>query len=445
MSDNKFDKLPSKELKEQVDMAVKKITESHVEDDEMYKILMINSPTGIYIIQDGRFKFVNNKFKEYTGFSDEELLDRDSLSLVFPEDRERVRQNAILMLKGKTSLPYEFRVINKKGEIMWTLETVASITYRRQRAVLGNYMDITGQKDMEEAIREREERFRAIIENIEDGYAEIDIGTNFTFFNDSFLRIVGYTRDEFMGINLQEVIDQEELPRLIQAVDEVRKTGKASRGVEIKFIRKGGASRYVETSISLIKDVKGQTVGFRGIIRDTTDRREMEDTIRKLAYYDSLTGLPNRLLLRDRLSMAIAYAKRNKKKLALMMLDLDKFKEVNDTLGHQMGDCLLQRVGDRMTDLVRESDDVTRMGGDEFVVLLPEISRVEDSVVVAKKILASFQEPFLCNDHKLSITTSIGIAIFPDHGQDGNTLMKHADIAMYQAKGKGGNNYQIFN
>jgi diguanylate cyclase (GGDEF)-like protein/PAS domain S-box-containing protein len=305
-------------------------------------------------------------------------------------------------------------------------------------------MDITGQKDMEEAIREREERFRAIIENIEDGYAEIDIEGNFTFFNDSLLGIVGYTRDEFTGMNLQEVIDQEDLPKLLQALDEVRKAEKASRGVEVKLIRKGGASRYFETSISLIKDVKGQPVGFRSVVRDTTDRREMEDTIRKLAYYDSLTGLPNRLLLRDRLSMAIAYAKRNKKKLSLMMLDLDKFKEVNDTLGHQMGDCLLQRVGDRVKDLIRESDDVTRMGGDEFVVLVPEINRTEDSVVVAKKILASFQEPFLCNEHKLSIMTSIGIAVFPDHGQDVDTLMKHADIAMYQAKGKGGNNYQVF-
>ncbi|KAF0120632.1 MAG: PAS domain S-box/diguanylate cyclase (GGDEF) domain-containing protein, partial [bacterium] len=430
--------------KEQADMLEKNFKEMSIEDEELYKILMINSPIGIYVVQNGRFKFVNNKFKEYTGFSDEELLGRDALSLVLPEDRERVRQNAILMLKGKSSSPYEFRVINKKGEIMWTLETVASITYRGQRATLGNYMDITGQKAMEEAIREREERFRAIIENIEDGYGEIDMDANLTFFNDSFLGIVGYTRDKFMGMNLQEFIDQEDLPRLIQALDEVRKTGKASRGVEIKFIRKGGARRYIETSISLIKDVKGQTVGFRGIIRDTTDRRDMEDTIRKLAYYDSLTGLPNRLLLKDRLKMTMAHAKRNKKKLALMMLDLDKFKEVNDTLGHQMGDWLLQRVGDRLTDLIRESDAVTRMGGDEFVVLLPEISRTKDSMVVAKKTLASFQEPFLCDNHKLSITTSIGIAIFPDHGQDGNTLMKHADIAMYQAKGKGGNNYQIF-
>jgi diguanylate cyclase (GGDEF)-like protein/PAS domain S-box-containing protein len=445
MTNSKSDKPPSRELKEQADLLEKNFKEISIEDADLHKILIINSPIGIYLVQNGRFKFVNNKFKEYTGFSDEELLGRDALSLVLPEDRERVRQNAILMLKGKSSSPYEFRVINKKGEIMWTLETVASITYRGQRSVLGNYMDITGQKAMEEVIRESRERFRTIIESIEDGYGEIDMDANLTFFNDSFLGIVGYTRDEFMGMNLQEFIDQEDLPKLIQALDEVRKTEKASRGIEVKFIRKGGARRYIETSISLITDVKGQTVGFRGIIRDTTDRRDMEDTIRKLAYYDSLTGLPNRLLLTDRLKMTMAHAKRNKKKLALMMLDLDKFKEVNDTLGHQMGDWLLQRVGDRLTDLIRESDAVTRMGGDEFVVLLPEISRTKDSMVVAKKILASFQGPFLCNDHKLSITTSVGIAIFPDHGQDGNTLMKHADIAMYQAKGKGGNNYQIFN
>lgn len=200
MTNSKSDKPPSKELKEQAALLEKNFKETSIEDAELHKILIINSPIGIYVVQNGRFKFVNTKFKEYTGFSDEELLGRDALSLVLPEDRERIRQNAILMLKGKSSSPYEFRVINKKGEIMWTLETVASITYRGQRATLGNYMDITGQKAMEEAIREREERFRAIIENIEDGYGEIDMDANLTFFNDSFLGIVGYTRDEFMGM-----------------------------------------------------------------------------------------------------------------------------------------------------------------------------------------------------------------------------------------------------
>ncbi|MFH2012102.1 MAG: PAS domain S-box protein [Pseudomonadota bacterium] len=444
MTKDNFDISSSKELKENVDLSVEKIMETNTEYEEFYKALMAKSPIGIYIVQNGRFVFVNDKVKEYTGFSDEDLLNMDSLNIVFPEDREKVRQNAILMLKGKTSLPYEFRVRNKKGEIMWTIETVASITYKGQQAVLGNYMDITRQKVMEEIIRESQERFRTIIENIEDGYSEIDINGNLTFCNDAFLKIFGYPRDEAMGKNLRETVDQEDLPEVLQALEGIIKTRKPLRHFEIKFTRKDGTKRYVESSLSIMKDMNGKPIGIRGIVRDTTNRREMEDTIRKLAYYDSLTGLPNRLLLKDRLGMAIAYAKRNNKKFSLMMLDLDKFKEVNDALGHHIGDILLQNVGDRMAGIVRESDAVARMGGDEFVVLLSEIIHPEDSVVVAKKILTSFQEPFQCNGQKLSIKTSIGIAIFPDHGQDGETLLKHADVAMYQAKEKGGNSYQVF-
>jgi diguanylate cyclase (GGDEF)-like protein len=248
-----------------------------------------------------------------------------------------------------------------------------------------------------------------------------------------------------MGMNLREYIDQEDIKKLFQTFDKILETGKASKGIELKVIVKGRAiSRYAETSIALIKNLKDRPVGFRGVIRDTTDRKKMEDTIRKLAYHDPLTGLPNRLLLVDRLNMAIAHVKRNEKKLALMMLDLDKFKEVNDILGHQAGDCLLQNVGDRLTSLLRKSDTVTRLGGDEFMILLPEVTQKKYSIVVAKKILTSFRKQFQCNGHKLSITTSIGIAVFPDHGQSGDTLMKHADIAMYRAKGGGRNNYQIF-
>jgi diguanylate cyclase (GGDEF)-like protein/PAS domain S-box-containing protein len=444
MNDRAFAKPPSRKLKEQAKLSGKKSKERYVEDEELHKILVVNSPIGIYIVQDGRFKFVNHKFKEYSGFSEEELLGRETPSLVHPEDREIARQNAILMLKGKLPLPYEFRTINKKGEVLWNMETVASITYRGQRATLGSYMDITRQKDVEEALRKSEERFRTIIETIEEGYGEVDFDGNITFANESWLRISGYRRDEFTEMNLREYLDQEDVPKLFQTFDEVRKTGKASRGIDLKFVRKDGSKRYIETSVSLITDTNGRPVGFRGVIRDITERRQMEDTIRKLAYHDPLTGLPNRLLLNDRLSMAMARAKRNKKKLTLMMLDLDKFKEVNDTLGHQMGDCLLRVVGDRLAGLLRKGDTVGRLGGDEFMVLLPEIKKAKDSVHVAQKILASFQEPFPCNDHKLSITTSIGIAFFPDHVEDGDTLMKNADIAMYRAKERGRNNYQIF-
>ena len=436
MTDDTFDKLSLQEPKERTGLLEKNFPGKLVEDGELYKILAVKSQIGVYVVQNGRFRFVNPRFQEYTGFSRKELLGREALNLVHPEDRERVRQNAILMLKGKTSSPYEFRTIQKNRNITWIMETVTPITYKGQRATLGSHMDISRQKAIEEALRGSEERFRMIIETIEDGYGEVDLDGNITFANESWLRIGEYEYNEFIGMNLREHLDQEDVPKLFQILDTVRNTGKASRGIDLKFIRKDGSKRYAETSVSLIRDISGQPVGFRGIVRDITDRRQMEDNIKKLAYHDPITGLPNRLLFRDRLNMAMAHAKRNKKKMALMMLDLDKFKDVNDTLGHQMGDCLLQAFGDRLTGLLRKSDTVTRLGGDEFVVLLPETAQAKSTTVVAEKILASFQKPLLCNDHEISITTSIGIAVFPDDGETIDALMKHADNAMYRVKDK---------
>ncbi|MBI4634089.1 MAG: sensor domain-containing diguanylate cyclase [Deltaproteobacteria bacterium] len=178
--------------------------------------------------------------------------------------------------------------------------------------------------------------------------------------------------------------------------------------------------------------------------RDISERKNAEETIRRLAYHDVLTGLPNRLLFNDRLNMALAHAKRNGKQLALMMLDLDEFKEINDNMGHQTGDILLQKVGERLSGIVRESDTVARLGGDEFMLVIPNTTNPEDAVVIAGKIITALRPPFILDSHKIQITTSIGIAIFPNHGSDANTLMRHADIAMYSAKEQGGNNYHIY-
>ncbi|MDO8784890.1 MAG: PAS domain S-box protein, partial [Syntrophales bacterium] len=164
MSTSRSAKPSSQELEEQAGLSGKKSKGMSAEDEELHEILLINSPIGIYIVQNGRFKFVNPKLQEHTGFSDEELLGRESLSLVFPEDGEMVRQNAILMLKRKTSLPYEYRIINKKGRIVWIMETVTPITYKEQPATLGSFMDITRQKASKEALRKSEERFRTILE-----------------------------------------------------------------------------------------------------------------------------------------------------------------------------------------------------------------------------------------------------------------------------------------
>ena len=180
------------------------------------------------------------------------------------------------------------------------------------------------------------------------------------------------------------------------------------------------------------------------VIRDITERKRAEEELAYMATHDALTGLPNRWLFSHRLNLEMAHAQRNQQKLAVMLLDLDHFKDVNDTLGHSVGDSLLQVVGNRLTNLLRRSDTAARMGGDEFTLLLPEMSQGENVARVAQKILEAFRESFVFDGHEIHISTSIGIALYPDDGEDADTLMKNADIAMYHAKDRGRDNYQHY-
>lgn len=180
------------------------------------------------------------------------------------------------------------------------------------------------------------------------------------------------------------------------------------------------------------------------LAEEITERKQAEERARQLAYYDPLTGLPNRVLYNDHLSLVLAHAQRVKEKLAVLFLDLDRFKDINDTLGHSVGDQLLRTIAERLTDSLRKEDTVTRQGGDEFTLLLPGMTQMEDAAWIAQKILEVVREPLTLSGHELNITTSIGIALYPDDGKEGETLLKNADTAMYHAKEQGRNNYQFF-
>lgn len=179
-------------------------------------------------------------------------------------------------------------------------------------------------------------------------------------------------------------------------------------------------------------------------IEDITERKKYEEKIQQMAFHDSLTGLPNRKLFSDRLGIVLAQAKRNKKKVGIVMLDLDNFKDVNDTLGHDVGDTLLKAVAERLSVILRKSDTVARFGGDEFVLIFPDMEAIEEAIQVVQKIIDRFNKPFLIDTHQLVVTTSIGIAVYPNDGMDEEILMKNADIAMYQAKQAGRARYQLY-
>ena len=306
-----------------------------------------------------------------------------------------------------------------------------------------SFRDITARKNMEENLRKSEERYRTIIENIEEGYYEVDLAGNYSFLNEAGLNIFGYLRAEIIGFNNEKFTDEENNIKISEIFKTVYAAGYSSSGCRWEIIRKDGQRRHVESSISLIRDATGEPTGFRGIIRDVTEKKKAEETIQHMAYHDFLTGLPNRFLFTDRLNVALAQARRHQVKIGLMMLDLDNFKEINDVLGHDTGDILLREVGKELVGLVREGDTAARVGGDEFTLLLHNIADNKDVAVIATKVLEVYQNPFNCNGHKLYITPSIGIAIYPDHGLDMSSLLSHADQAMYLAKEKG-NGYYIY-
>lgn len=233
--------------------------------------------------------------------------------------------------------------------------------------------------------------------------------------------------DEYTGIGSQRIQDVDQQGSLV---------------FESVHQCKDGSTIAVEISSRKI-DYEGKSC-ILSIARDMARRKQAEEKIRQMAYHDSLTGLPNRKLFSDRVDIALAQTGGNQNNVAVIMLDLDNFKDINDTLGHDTGDLLLKAVTERLNAAMRKSDTVARFGGDEFVLLLPELKGIEDATPVAQRIVESFRDPFLINTHQLIVTASIGIAVYPYDGSDEVALLKNADVAMYQAKQAGRDRYQVF-
>ncbi len=295
-----------------------------------------------------------------------------------------------------------------------------------------------------------ENRCRQITDNAPDVIWTVDMEMHLTYISPSVKKLLGYNVNEAMSTTMAEVFTEDSYALAMQALKEeiaIEGTRQSDPhktlllGLELK--RKDGSIVPVEVNYKFIRSANGQPAEIVAVARDITKRKEAEENIKRLAYYDSITGLPNRELFNDRITMALFNARRNQHMLGVMMLDLDKFKDVNDTLGHHVGDLLLKSVGERLHGMIRKSDTIARMGGDEFLILLLGLFKEKDVGRIAEKIINSFQRPFQFNGHAINITTSIGVAIFPVDGEDVDTILKKADIAMYCAKDKGRNNYQL--
>jgi diguanylate cyclase (GGDEF)-like protein/PAS domain S-box-containing protein len=296
--------------------------------------------------------------------------------------------------------------------------------------------DITERKRAEEMLRKQTTAITASM----DGIGIVNERLEFTYVNDAFVKLYGYrSAHTILNRPITDLYEPHEQVRLITSVIPVVQQRGRWRG-EATGIRSDGTSFPQEVSLTAIDGG-----GIVCIVRDVTEKTYAEEQIKHLAYHDALTNLPNRLLFKDRVTVALSHANRDNSRLAVLFLDLDRFKVINDSLGHNIGDQLLQAVAARVHACVRDSDTVARLGGDEFTVLLPRLKAADDAAPIAAKILEAVRHPFHIEGREFFTTTSIGISLFPEDGTDAETLIKNADTAMYQAKELGRDNYQLFN
>jgi diguanylate cyclase (GGDEF)-like protein/PAS domain S-box-containing protein len=299
-----------------------------------------------------------------------------------------------------------------------------------------------------DALFDEKERAQVTLNSIGDAVMSSDIGGQVTYLNPVAERMTGWSLEEAVGHPLEEVFriidgttrEAVQNPMAL-AIQENKTVGVTPNCV---LVRRDGVEAAIEDSAAPIHDRRRRVSGAVMVFHDVSTARALSVRMSYLAQHDDLTDLPNRILFNDRLTQAIALAQRHRQKLALLYLDVDRFKHINDSLGHTVGDHLLQSVAQRLVASVRNSDTVSRQGGDEFVILLPEVRHAQDAAVAAEKVRVALTAPHYIDQHDLHLTASIGIVIYPDDGMEGKTLLTNADFAMYHAKESGRNNYQFF-
>jgi len=437
------------------DITERKRAEESLDAANTQRKAVLDAATGVSIIAtdaDGTIAVFNSGAERMLGYEADDVIGRMALlELHAPAelaDRATDLSNAYgRRVSGFEALvleaslhdveEHEWSYVTRDGRLLTAAVSVTALR-ASDTSVTGFLFvatDITQRKQAEEMLRKQSAAMTASM----DGIAILNDRLEFTYVNDALAKLCAYGNPQFMtGHSLRELYDPTENERLMtQIVPQVRERGRW-RGEAIGR-RRDGISFPQEISLTSIDGG-----GMVCVVRDITERTYAEEQIKHLAYHDALTGLPNRLLFKDRLTVALSHAQRDRTRLAVLFLDLDRFKVINDSLGHNIGDQLLQAVAARVQSCVRESDTIARLGGDEFTLLLP-LSRSEDAAPVAQKILEAIRYPFHMEGREFFITTSLGISLYPEDGTDAETLIKNADTAMYQAKELGRDNYQLFN
>ncbi|MGD9849476.1 MAG: diguanylate cyclase [Desulfuromonas sp.] len=408
----------------------------HRVGEEHYRNLADASFEGVILSADGVICDCNDRATELTGYPRDELVGCSLYTLFPAEFHQQVRDN----IAQDYDQPYELEGVRRDGS-RYLLE-VRGRTFRSANKLFraSALRDIT-------KIREREEQFRMLSAAVEHSPASIVItnarGT-IEYVNPAFCRLTGYSVAEALGQNPRILKAGDQTAEFYREMWETVQRGDEWRG-EFHNQRKDGSFFWEMASISSIKDSSGVISHFVAVKDDITERKQLRDQLEQMAQFDTLTGLPNRRMLLDQLGQMVALSRRNNQRFALLFIDLDGFKHINDSYGHEAGDRVLKTVAARLAACIRISDIAGRMGGDEFTVILSTLTRYEDAGQVAEKVLEALHRPIsLPNGAQDCVGSSIGISVFPDDAQDGDGLLASADDAMYDVKRSGKNGYRFY-
>ncbi len=407
---------------------------------EYNRMLFNESPIGFALTDmDGNMVDVNPAFSKLIGYTENELLELSYWDITPQKYKQQEEEQLSKLLREKCYGPYEKEYSHKNGNLINVRLSGCLIERDAKMYIWSSIEDISEHMRNQKALRES----ALVFENTHEGIMIVDENIQVKRINNRFTQITGYTLDEVVGLNpnfLQSGAHDEAFYQNMWS--EIDKNGLWYG--ELNNRRKDGEYFSTMQSITVVKDENAKISGYVSVFSDISDRKRYELKLLHLANHDALTSLPNRVHFHDNLRKALQNAKRNKYKIAVLFLDLNDFKKVNDTLGHEVGDALLKEVSNRLQECLREADTVARLGGDEFAIMLHEIKSADDAVEVAQKIIQRVSEPFKVGEATLIPSTSIGISIYPEHSHDGESLLKLADKAMYIAKQRKNGTCELF-
>jgi len=423
------------------------------EKERMLTTLMSNLDGMVYRCRNDEhwtMEFVSDGCYHLTGYRPEELLHNSHLSykgLEHPEDRARVRAEITAALLETRRFFVEYRIQCRDGEIKWVWERGVGIHDEAGNVITleGFVENVTERKLSTQALQQAERSFRSIFENATEGIFQTSPDGRYLNVNPALAAIYGFSSGAELIASIGDIQHQiyTDPSRRAEFMRLMRETGVVTNFVS-EIRRKGGDYIWISENARAVQDEAGNLLFYEGTVEDVTETKLNQEKLEHLANHDPVTGLPNRLLMNDRLRQMMLSAQRSKSIVALVLVDLDHFKLINDTFGHNRGDQLLQTMSHRMLACVREADTVVRLGGDEFVLLLSGAGRGEAMSQVVQRVLQTIARPSQIEGRELSVSCSVGVSIFPRDGRDVQTLLKNADTAMYKAKELGRNNFQFY-